>query len=136
MDHILTDQEKEIVALREEQRLSFRLIGERCGMTTSKATYLYHNACRMLRIDRYHQLRRKQDLKGVSFDLTIGETVVLQHILQLFQSWKISDCRGNFTAIEDLKKDPDYLAAIDLHKRLSALELDERRKVSPPSSSQ
>ena len=134
MSYVLTDIEKEIVALREEQKLSFRLIGEQCGMTTSKATHLYHKASRMLRANRCHELRQKQNLITVSFELSIGETVILQRILQLFQSWKMSNCRGNSAEWHALQSDPDYLSAIDLQRRLSDLEHRERRKATPDAA--
>lgn len=122
MKYTLTDQEQTIVTLREEQKLSFRAIGERLELSASKTSYAYHRATRKLRVNRFHALREEQNQSMVSFSLSVGEAVTLQRILSLFQSWKMKDCRGNYSELQKAWNDPEYLAAEGLGKRLSALE--------------
>lgn len=122
MKYQLTDQEQAIVTLREEQKLSFRAIGERLELSPSKTSYVYHQATRKLRHNRFHELREEQNQILVSFSLTVGEAVTLQRILFLFWKWKMKDCWANDTEFQELKNDPEYLAAEDMKKRLAALE--------------
>ena len=81
MKYTLTDQEQTIVTLREEQKLSFRAIGERLELSASKTSYAYHRATRKLRVNRFHTLREEQNQNMVSFSLSVGEAVTLQRIL-------------------------------------------------------
>lgn len=125
MSHLpypLTDQEQTIVKLREEQKLSFRAIGERLELSSGKISYAYHRAKRKLRLNRFHELREEQNRIIVSFPLMVGEVVVLRHILSLFREWKRKDCRNDPSELQEVWNDPEYLAAEDLEKRLSALE--------------
>ena len=122
MKYTLTDQEQTIVTLREDQKLSFRAIGERLELSASKTSYAYHRATRKLRVNRFHALREEQNQNMVSFSLSVGEAVTLQRILSLFQSWKMKDCRGNYSELQKTWNDPEYLAAEGLGKRLSTLE--------------
>ena len=108
MKYTLTDQEQTIVTLREEQKLSFRAIGERLELSANKTSYAYHLAARKLRINRFHELREEQNQIIVS--------------LSLFQTWKIDDCRNNDPELQEIWNDPEYLAAENLEKRLSTLE--------------
>lgn len=122
MKYQLTDQEQAIVTLREEQRLSFRAIGELLELSPNKTSYIYHQTTRKLRHNRFHELREEQNQIIVSFPLMVGEVVILRRILFLFQKWKRGDCRGNHPEFQELKNDPEYLAAEDMEKRLAALE--------------
>lgn len=69
MKYPLTDQEQTIVKLREEQKLSFRAIGERLELSPGKTSYAYHRAARKLRRNRFHELREEQNRIIVSFPL-------------------------------------------------------------------
>ncbi|MBO5034404.1 MAG: hypothetical protein J6C43_02190 [Oscillospiraceae bacterium] len=122
MKYTLTDQEQTIVTLREEQKLSFRAIGERLELSANKTSYAYHRAARKLRINRFHELREEQNQVMVSLSLSVGEVVILRRILSLFQTWKIDDCRNNDPELQETRNDPEYLAAENLEKRLSDLE--------------
>lgn len=122
LPYTLTDQEQTIVTLREEQKLSFRAIGERLELTPNKTSYAYHRAARKLRINRFHELREEQNQIMVSLSLSVGEAVILQRILSLFRAWKMDDCRNNDPELQEIWNDPEYLVAEDLEKRLSALE--------------
>ena len=122
MKYTLTDREQTIVTLREEQKLSFRAIGERLELTPNKTSYAYHRAARKLRINRYHQLREEQNLIMVSLSLSVGEVVILRRVLSLFREWKRKDCRGNYSELQKIWNDPEYLVAGDLETRLSGLE--------------
>ena len=119
MKYTLTDQEQTIVTLREEQKLSFRAIGERLELSANKTSYAYHLAARKLRINRFHELREEQNQIIVSLSLSV---VILRRILSLFQTWKIDDCRNNDPELQEIWNDPEYLAAENLEKRLSTLE--------------
>ena len=122
MKYTLTDQEQTIVTLREEQKLSFRAIGERLELSANKTSYAYHRAARKLRINRFHELREEQNQVMVSLSLSVGEVVILRRILSLFQTWKIDDCRNNDPELQETRNDPEYLAAENLEKRLFDLE--------------
>lgn len=122
LPYTLTDQEQTIVTLREEQKLSFRAIGERLELSANKTSYAYHRAARKLRINRFHELREEQNQVMVSLSLSVGEVVILRRILSLFQTWKIDDCRNNDPELQEIWNDPEYLAAENLEKRLSDLE--------------
>lgn len=122
LPYTLTDQEQTIVTLREEQKLSFRAIGERLELSANKTSYAYHRAARKLRINRFHELREEQNQVMVSLSLSVGEVVILRRILSLFQTWKIDDCRNNDSELQEIWNDPEYLAAENLEKRLSDLE--------------
>lgn len=122
LPYTLTDQEQAIVTLREEQKLSFRAIGERLELSPSKTSYTYYQATRKLRLNRFHELHDKQNQIIVSFSLTVGEAVTLQRILSLFGTGKMKDCWANNAEFQELKNDPEYLAAEDMKKRLAALE--------------
>lgn len=67
-------------------------------------------------------LREEQNRIIVSFPLFVGEVALLRRILSLFQKWKWKDCRSNSSELQEVLKDPEYLAAIDMEKRLAALE--------------
>ena len=122
LPYTLTDQEQTIVTLREEQKLSFRAIGERLELSANKTSYAYHRAARKLRINRFHELREEQNQVMVSLSLSVGEVVILRRILSLFQTWKIDDCRNNDPELQETRNDPEYLAAENLEKRLFDLE--------------
>lgn len=126
LPYTLTDQEQTIVTLREEQKLSFRAIGERLELSANKTSYAYYRAARKLRLNRYHELREEQNRIMVSLSLSVGEAVILQRILSLFQEWKRKDCRSNYSELQRVWSDPEYLVAEDLEKRLSGLERTAR----------
>lgn len=130
MERDLTEQEKAVVKLREREKLSFRAIGERYGISPSKASTIYYRAQRELKIRQYRELWREQNQKEVSFPLTLGEAVVLKRILVLFQDWKLNDCQKTERGYRELCQDPEHLTAKALEQRLILLE-QKTRKLKP-----
>ena len=105
-----TDRELEIARLRVQDRLSYREIGLKFGLTASRVRAIYQRFEVKMRRDRLEEFRRKENQKPV---------LILQRILALFIRWK--EKWGTWCTIdrEDiLKADVEYMEAVKLENQL------------------
>lgn len=125
MDEQIITREEEIVDLREREKMSFRAIGERCQLSAQQVSVIYHKAQRKRRLERAHMMWEEQNQKIASLELSIGEAVILQRILLLFQCWKLKECRKGEG--KEIFEDPDYVVAEKLLSRARKLEKSARQ---------
>ena len=130
MDEATMKKAEEIAALREQQGMTFKAIGEQYQMTPGRASYLYQTFLRRRRIARIHELYEQQNQTTVSVKMTLGEVVVLQRILSHYQTWVLRETSRRFREGNPLFQEPDYVTAEYLSERLAGLE-KEKRKGAP-----
>lgn len=127
MDKQMEKWAEEIAGLREQQKMTFKAIGEMYHISPGKVSYLYQDYLRRRRVARYREIHERQNQMSVSVSMTLGETVVLQRILTLYQIWALRessrwDKKGN-----PLFQEPDCVTAEYLNRRLSELERKKRK---------
>ncbi len=118
----------EIAGLREQQGMTFKAIGEMYHISPGKASYLYQDHLRRRRIARYREIHEEQNQINVSVPMTLGEIAVLCRILSLYQIWVLRENSRRAKEENPLFKEPDYVTAEYLNRRLSELERKKRRK--------
>lgn len=129
MDGETIKRAEEIAALREEQGMTFKAIGELYQISPGKASYLYQDFLRRRRLARVHELYEEQNQIEVSIKMTLGEVVVLQRILTFYQTWALRENSRRAREENPLFKEPDYVTAGYLNSRLARLEKEKRKAV-------
>lgn len=127
----ITAREEEIQRLREVEGLTYREIAERYGINPSRVSQIYHSILRKRREQQQKEFYESQNRKTVSFELTLGEIVVLQRILvcyMLGESGKIWHTRTNSDQ-EELENSIDYMTAESLSHRLHVTENQNRERL-------
>ncbi len=124
-------RDQEIVALRDEEELTFKAIGERYHISASRASQIYRSEQRRMRSEKRKEFYEAEKRKTVSLDLTLGEVEILIRILGNFKRRKMR-AGGK---LEEKKRtyleDVEYLTAEDLSVRLYRLERDARTEFLP-----
>lgn len=128
MDEQRKKQAEEIAKLREEQGMTFRAISEKLRLSPGKVSYLYQELQKQRRIDRYWQLRERQNQISVSLPLTLGEGLVLQKILSSYELRTLRENSRYFSKGFQSSDDPDLAVAKGLLSRLSAIDQKTREK--------
>lgn len=131
MRESITEREDEIMRLREIEGLSYRVIGEQFGISKSRASQIYHSILRKRREQQWKEFYEAQNRKTVSFELTLGEIVILQRILvcyMLEERGKIWHTRTNSDQ-EELENSIDYMTAESLSRRLHVTENQNRERL-------
>lgn len=128
MSEKITQREQEIVDLREREQMTFRAIGERYQLSAGQAAGIYHKVQRKRRLERARVMRQAQNQKVVSLEISVGEIVMLQRILYLFQHWKMKDSWGRKGEWEQTREDPDFVTAEELLRRICKLEREARKE--------
>lgn len=128
MSEKITQREQEIVDLREREQMTFRAIGERYQLSAGQAAGIYHKVQRKQRLERARVMRQAQNQKVVSLEISVGEIVMLQRILYLFQHWKMKDSWGREGEWEQTREDPDLVTAEELLRRICKLEREARKE--------
>ena len=122
-----TDRELEIARLRVQDRLSYREIGLKFGLTASRVRAIYQRFEVKMRRARLEEFRRKENQKPVLIELKLNQVLILQRILALFIRWK--EKWGTWCTIdrEDiLKADVEYMEAVKLENQLCECEKNAR----------
>lgn len=127
MDEQTIKRAEEIAALREEQGMTFKAIGELYQISPGKASYLYQDFLRRRRLARVHELYEEQNQIEVSIKMTLGEVVVLQRVLTFYQTWALRKNSRRAREENPLFKEPDYVTAKYLNSRLAKLEKEKRK---------
>lgn len=113
----LTKRELEIAQLREKEKQTFKIIGKRFGISASRASRIYHLIQRKRRTAKRQGLLLPENQVILSFSLSRGEAIVLDKILSATLEGRLD----YQLQIESHELDPDYLCAVELQRRLSAL---------------
>lgn len=129
MDEQTIKRAEEIAALREEQGMTFKAIGELYQISPGKASYLYQDFLRRRRLARVHELYEEQNQIEVSIKMTLGEVVVLQRVLTFYQTWALRENSRCAREENPVFKEPDYVTAGYLNNRLAKLEKEKRKAV-------
>ena len=110
----LAERECEIVRLREVENWTFRTIAPVFGISSNRASQIYHRAQRKRREAKRRLLSRPENKVELSFLLTRGEAIVLEKILSAVLAGELNF----YLQIDPNKSDPDYLYAEELYRRL------------------
>lgn len=129
MDKNMRKIAEEIAALREEQGMTFKAIGELYQISPGKAFYLYQDFLRRRRLARVYELYEEQNQIEVSIRMTLGEVVVLQRVLTFYQTWALRENSRRAREENPVFKEPDYVTAEYLNNRLAKLEKEKRKAV-------
>lgn len=127
MDEATIKRAEEIAALREEQGMTFKAIGEPYQISPGKVSYLYQKFLYRRRLARVRELYEEQNQMEVSLKMTLGEAVALQRILTFYQTWVLRESSHRTREENPLFREPDYVTAKYLHDRLVKLEKEKRQ---------
>lgn len=130
MDEETAKRAEEIAELREQQKMTFKAIGEKYQIPAEKASRLYQDFLRYRRIARYWELHEKQNQMTVMVKMTLGELVVLQRILNLYQAWVFRESSHRTRKENPLFQEPDSIMAEHLIRRFSKMEREKRQKIN------
>lgn len=139
MDEQAIKMSEEITRLREEQKMTFKAIGEVYHISPSRVSYLYQAFLRRRRIARYRELHEQENQMTVCVKMTLGELVVLQRVLSLYHTWALQENSRSAHGGNPLFKEPDCVTAGYLEGRFRKIEGEKReearkREVLTPSS--
>ena len=102
MQFDMTVREKEILKLHEEEKLSFRAIGEKYGISSGRASQIFRDADRK---------RREAYRLEIPLSLTRGELIMLEEILQEYTRLCTAGVRHTLAELTRVKEDPRYREA-------------------------
>ena len=117
MNMQMTEREQEVLRLHEIERLSFRAIAERYGISRNRASQVYRDADRKRRHAYMVEMRREANKKEIPLVLTRGELLMLGEILDHYTYLASNNIRHTLDELERVQADTRYQEA----KRLSEL---------------
>lgn len=111
MNMQMTEREQEVLRLHEDERLSFRVIAERYGISPGRASQVYRDADRKRRHAYQVELQREENKKEISLVLTRGELLMLWDILGEYVHLATNNIRHTRDELNRLESDPRYQEA-------------------------
>lgn len=111
MNMQMTEREQEVLRLHEDEKLSFRAIAERYGISQGRAVQVYRDADRKRRYAYQVEMRREANKKEIPLVLTRGELLMLGEILREYTHLAVSNIRHTPDEWERLQADPRYQEA-------------------------
>lgn len=126
MNMQMTEREQEVLRLHENEKLSFRTIAERYGISQGRASQVYHDADRKRRHAYQMEMRREENKKEISLVLTRGELLMLGEILGEYVYLATNNIRHTLDELNRLESDPRYQEAERLRKLLYSRATDDK----------
>lgn len=121
----LTEREAEILRLHEMEKVTFRELAEKYGITQSRASQIFHDADRKRRQAYQLELKQKENQRKVSVTLTKGDLIMVRRILGEYMFYRRTHVRATIREMEWLDSDPRYLAAERLEKYFLAISKEK-----------
>ena len=111
MQFDMTVREKEILKLHEEEKLSFRAIGEKYGISSGRASQIFRDADRKRREAYRLEQQKEANKEEIPLSLTRGELIMLEEILQEYTRLCTAGVRHTLAELTRVKEDPSYREA-------------------------
>lgn len=117
----LTEREEEVLRLHELEKVPFRVLAEKYGVTQSRASQIFHDADRKRRQAYQQELQRQENKREITVTLTRGELLMLHSLLDEYMHYRCTHVRATVNEMEWLNSDPRYLEAKRLKKYFLAV---------------
>lgn len=126
MNMQMTEREQEVLRLHEDERLSFRAIAERYGISQGRASQVYRDADRKRRHAYMVEMRREENKKEISLVLTRGELLMLWDILGEYTHLAANNIRHTLDELRRVASDPRYQEAERLREMFYSRATDDK----------